>query len=222
MTETEQIFKTLEQIADAITKTFPRSFEVVVHDLSTPQKSIKHMAGEVTRRKKGGPVTDLVVKSLHKEGKDIKDRYNYKTKTKDGRTLKSTTSFIRNKEGEVIAAFCINFDMTDYLNAVHALEMFTTTTDSFDTNTGNKTETFTTSINETIEEIFYQAISKIGKECTSMSMEEKIDLVKELECNGVFNIKGSIEQIAILMGVSRYTVYNYLKKSRTMQDLNCL
>jgi len=218
MKETELIFQTLGQIADALVRTFPRSFEVVVHDLSNPQQSIQHIAGDVTRRKPGGPVTDLVVKALHRENRTIKDRYNYKTTTKDGRPLKSTTSFIRNSDGEVVAAFCINFDMTDYLNAAHALEMFTTTADAFN-GTDNRVETFSTSINETIEVLFQQAVSKIGKECASMTKEERLELVKELEASGVFQIKGSVEHTAMLMGVTKYTVYNYLKESRIEQDL---
>ena len=68
------IFHTLKQIADAIVATFPRAFEVVVHDLSQPQKSIKYIAGDVTRRKVGGPVTDLLVKALHQEKGSIRDR----------------------------------------------------------------------------------------------------------------------------------------------------
>lgn len=221
MTENELLFKTLEQIAEAIVNTFPRSFEVVVHDLSNPQASIRHITGDVTRRKTGGPVTDLVVKALYQEKREISDRYNYKTTTKDGRTLKSTTAFIRNSQGEVVAAFCLNFDMTDYLNAVHALEMFTTTSSLF-AGSETKMETFSTSITETIEALFQQAVAKIGKESASMSMQERIDLVRELESSGVFKIKGGVEQIAMLMGVTKYTVYNYLKKSRLEQDFKRL
>jgi len=221
MTEKDLLFKTLTQIADALVKTFPRSFEVVIHDLSNPQASIKHIAGDVTRRKPGGPVTDLVVKALHQEKHQIQDRSNYKTTTRDGRTLKSTTSFIRDSQGEVVAAFCLNFDMTDYLNASHALEMFTTTANAFNSSEA-KVETFTTSITETIEVLFQQAVAKIGKESASMCMEERIDLVRELESSGVFQIKGGVEQIAMLMGVTKYTIYNYLKKSRLQQDFNRL
>jgi predicted transcriptional regulator YheO len=216
--EKEYIFNILAQLSDAIVGTFPRNFEVVVHDLSQPQKSIRHIAGDVTHRKIGGPVTDMVVKALHQEGRDIHDRHNYKTNTKDGRVLKSTTSFIRDPKGEVVAAFCINFDMTDYLNATRALEMFASTATAF--NGQGKVETFTSSITETIEALFEQAVAKIGKQAASMSTEEKVDLVKELESNGVFQIKGAVDQVALFMGVSKYTVYNYLKKIRTEQDMN--
>ena len=216
--EKEHLFKILAQLADAIVKTFPRNFEVVVHDLSQPQKSIRHIAGDVTHRKIGGPVTDMVVKALHQEGPDIRDRHNYKTNTKDGRVLKSTTSFIRDPKGEVAAAFCINFDTTDYLNATRALEMFAGAVSPF--NGQGKLETFTSSITETIEALFEQAVAKIGKQPASMSTDEKVELVREMEISGVFQIKGAVDQVALFMGVSKYTVYNYLKKIHTEKVIN--
>ena len=215
--ERELIFASLKQIADALVGTFPRVFEVVVHDLSQPQKSIRYITGGVTKRKVGGPVTDLVVKALHQEGKSIRDRYNYKTTTSDGRTLKSTTSFLRDSDGEVVAAFCINFDMTDLLNTAHALEPFTTTMNAF--NGPEKVETFATSIGETIQALFQQAAGKTGKPSAYMSTIEKIELVRELEISGVFQIKGGVDQVALLLGVTKYTVYNYLKKIHAEQKL---
>jgi predicted transcriptional regulator YheO len=208
--ERESIFRSLRQIADAIIGTFPRAFEVVIHDLSQPRKSIRYIAGDVTKRKIGGPVTDLVVKALHQEKEGIRDRHNYKTTTKDGRVLKSTTVFIRNSAGSVVAAFCINFDMTDFLHAVQSLGIFTTTSNAF--NSQEKTETFATSISETIAAIFEQAVAKIGKQSAYMTTDEKVKLVKELYGNGLFQIKGGVDQVAHLLGITRYTVYNYLKK----------
>jgi predicted transcriptional regulator YheO len=215
--ERESIFRSLRQIADAIVGTFPRAFEVVVHDLSQPQKSIEYITGDVTRRKVGGPVTDLLVKALHQEKENIRDRHNYKTTTKDGRALKSTTVFIRNRAGAVVAALCINFDMTDFLNAAQALEIFTTTANAL--NGQGKAETFAMSISETISALFQQSVAKIGKQSTYMSTGEKIKLVRELKENGVFQIKGGVDQVAHLLGITRFTVYNYLKKIETEQRL---
>ncbi len=214
----ELLFATLQQVAGALVKTFPRNCEAVLHDLSTPQQSVRCIAGEVTKRKVGAPVTDLVVRALRQEGRDIADRFNYKTMTSDGREIKSSTIFIRNLEEEVIGAFCINFDMTDYLNAAHALDVFTTTEGDF--HSDGKIETFSASFPETIEALFKQAVSKIGKQCASMSTDEKIRLVQELEWNGVFQIKSAVDEVALLMGISKYTVYSYLKKIKTLKDLN--
>jgi predicted transcriptional regulator YheO len=211
------IFKTLIQLADSLVATFPRNFEVVVHDLAQPQNSIRYIAGDVTHRTIGGPITDLVVKTLHREGSAIKDRYNYKTTTSDGRCLKSTTSFIRNAQNEVVAAFCINFDTTDYCNAIHALEMFTSMAAEKDQ---EKVETFSTSISETIEALFDQAVAAIGKQPASMTTDEKVELVRELKETGAFQVKGAVDHVALLVGVSKYTIYNYLKKIQSQQNLN--
>lgn len=218
MSENDAILRTLIQIAEGIVNTFPRNFEVVVHDLSQPRKSIKFIAGDVTRRKPGAPVTDLVVKALHQEGRDIRDRFNYRTTTRDGRTLKSTTLFVRNSAGEVVNAFCVNFDMTDYLNATRALDIFASTSHEF--NDQEKPETFAATIQETIGALFEQAVSRIGKQPVSSSTEEKIKLVAELEASGAFQIKGAVDQIALLMGVSKFTVYNYLKRVHAERSIN--
>ena len=216
----EHLFQALRQIADAIVETFPRAFEVVIHDLSQPHKSIRHIVGDVTKRRAGGPVTDLVVKALQQEGDDIRDRHNYKTTTKDGRTLKSTSVFIRDSSGAVAAAFCINFDMTDFLSLVHALETFTTTANAF--NGAAKVETFAMSIKETIVALFEQEVAKIGKQAAYMTTAEKMLLVKGLKESGVFQIRGGVDQVAHLLGITRYTVYNYLKNIETQQSLGQL
>lgn len=217
MQEQEAVFKTLEDVAEALCAMFPKNLEVVLHDLAEPSQSIRHISGNVTGRKVGDAVTDLVIKALHKEGKNVKNRYNYKTISRDGRTLKSSTIFVRDKEDKIIGVLCINFDTTDYKNASHALEIFTNVYK--DTDSQEKNETFVELITESIESIFKQAEAKIGKEPTTMNRIEKIKLVKELEKNGVFRIKGGVDHIALLMGISKYTIYNYLKIIQTEEGI---
>jgi len=217
MDEKKAIFKMLRQMADAVTKTMGRNCEVAVHDFANFNKALVYLAGNVTGRKVGAPITDLVVKALHAEGKKIKDRYNYKTTTKDGRAIKSSTTFIRDSVGEVIGAFCINIDTTELLNASQAIEEIVKTMD-FNSN-GNR-ETFAATVGETIEALFEQAVSIIGKQPATMSTAEKIRLVEVLETKGAFQIKGTVDQVAMMIGVSKYTVYNYLQKIRAAQAVN--
>jgi predicted transcriptional regulator YheO len=218
MNEKERILETLKQVADAVIKTFGRNCEVAVHDLFDLSKSLVYIAGNVTKREPGAPITDMALKALSKEGREIKNRYDYKTITNDGRELKSTTIFIRNSEGDPIAAFCINFDSTDYLNIIRSLEVFTKTSDSKQPH--ELTETFALSINETIEALFEQAVSEIGKQPPTMSTDEKMRVVKTLEREGTFKIKGAVNEVALKLGVSNYTVYNYLKKIRAAQSID--
>ena len=217
MNEKECILDALKQVADAVTKTFGRNCEVAVHDLSDLSKSLIYIAGNVTNRKPGAPITDMALKALSQEGREIENRYDYKTITNDGRELKSTTIFIRNRDSDPIAAFCINFDSTDYLNIIRSLEVFTKTSDSKQAR--DLTGTFALSINDTIDALFVQAVSEVGKQPPTMSTEEKMIVVKRLESEGPFKIKGAVNQVALKLGVSNYTVYNYLKKIRAAQAI---
>jgi len=218
MNEKACILNVLKQVADAVIKTFGRSCEVSVHDLSNLNKSLIYIAGNVTKREPGAPITDMALKALYKEGRAIKNRYDYKSITNDGRELKSTTIFFRDSGGDPIAAFCINFDSTDYLNIIRPLEVFTKTSDSKQLH--NFTETFTPSIYDTIDALFEQAVSDIGKQPPTMSTDEKLSVVNTLEREGTFKIKGAVNQVALKLGVSKYTVYNYLKKIRAAHAID--
>lgn len=212
MKETDLILATLIQIADAVVNIFPKSLEVVVHDMREPQSSIKYIAGNVTNRHIGGPITDYGIRALQEEGDYVRDKYGYKTNSKDGRDLKSSTCFLRNSDGKVTAAFCINIDITELLNAQQVLDSITNSLNITDNH--NSIEHFASTIDETIDALFERAVNKVGKQPASMSKDDKVDLVNELDKLGVFQIKGGVEHVGKRIGVTKYTVYNYLKTKK--------
>jgi len=208
MKEKDLIIKNLKQQADAIANIFPELVEVVIHDINYLNNSIIYIAGNVTNRRIGGPPTDLLLKSLNEEKDNITDKYNYKTVSNDGKKLKSTTLFIRDSEDNVVFVFCINMDITQILNTSKFLQLLTSDIE----NEGNDNETFTLSIFGTLDSLFDKTAEKIGKEPATMTKEEKIKFVGELNNYGAFQIKDSINHISMRMNVSKYTIYNYLKE----------
>ena len=48
-----------------------------------------------------------------------------------------------------------------------------------------------------------------------MEKEDKLQIVKRLDEKGVFLVKGAIDHVATILGVSRYTIYNYLDETRS-------
>lgn len=211
MTEHQSIFKNLEKIADSVVAIYGKNCESCIHDLRSLKNSLVYLTGNVTRRKLGAPATDLLIRKLKQEGRNPQDMHNYKTITQDGRTVKSSTTFIKDSSGEPIAAFCINFDTTDFYNASQALMPLLHLSDQ--TNHDSQ-ETFSHSVEETVETVFIQAVDEVGKHPATMGVEEKTQLIAYLEENGTFQLKGSVEEVAHLMGVTKFTVYNYLKKVR--------
>ena len=219
MEERELILRQLKQMADSVVTLFGKNCETCIHDLRDLQHSLVYINGSVTGRSVGAPATDLLARALRRPEAELEDMHNYRTVAGDGRVLKSSTVFIRDTSGTPLFAFCINFDTTDFFNASQALAPFLAREQNgIDMN--GQDETFTHSPAETIEVLFQQAVEEIGKQPATMSTSEKTELVEILERNGAMQFKGAVEQIALLAGVSKYTIYNYLKKVHARQAIN--
>ncbi|MHB1652051.1 MAG: helix-turn-helix transcriptional regulator [Desulfitobacteriaceae bacterium] len=214
----ETLLENLKVIARGVAETYGRNCEVVVHDLRDLEHSLIFVAGNVTNRNPGMPITDLVVKALHREGREAQDMIGYKTVAKDGRVLKSSTLFIRDENGEIFASLCLNYDVTGILDFSANLLDFAQIRGSHD----DKQETFASTVQETIESLVNQAINALGKQPATMSTDDKVRLVGILEEKGAFLIKGAVDYVAIVLGVSKFTIYNYLNKVRSTNGLNIL
>ena len=171
MTDKKQLLQHLKQLSEGIVALFGKNCEVCIHDLNDLHYSLVHVSGNVTGRRVGAPATDLLVKSLKAPVEQLQDLHNYRTVSGDGRTLKSSTIFVRDNVGIPVFAVCINLDTTEFFNASQLLASFLTH-ESNDVHNGSA-ETFSHSPTETIEALFEQALVEIGKQPATMSTEEK-------------------------------------------------
>lgn len=209
------LVESLKIVVDGIARTFGPRCEVVLHDLrnlrNLDHSIVKIENGHVTGRTVGGPISDLGLKQLGsaKEGSLF---INYPSLTKDGRSLKSSSILFRNAKGKIIAAVCINFDVTDILN-LNALiqDIFAISKES---EQAKPIETFAGDVVSTLNEIAGKIVRKSGKAIVSMSREDKIEIVRQLDDQGFFLIKGAIKLIAGKLKVSKFTIYNYLEQIR--------
>lgn len=199
-------------LAENIAKTFGDNCEVVVHDFEDTHHSIAAIFnGAVTDRDMTSSMTELSFKKVT-EGTVDEDMINYTGKSKDGRVLKSTTTFIRDDEGEVIGCFCINFDLTELVAAKKVInDIMKIDSDLIlekdDIESENKVSTV-------LGQLVNGAIEEYGKPIIYMSKDEKVGVVKRLDAQGTFLIKGAIDYVANVLCVSRYTIYNYLDEIR--------
>ena len=65
---------------------------------------------------------------------------------------------------------------------------------------------------ENVEEIVDQLIQQIIKTSVhpAMKRHEKVELIRFMDEKGIFLMKGSVEKVASLLGISKVTVYSYL------------
>ncbi|WP_019155401.1 helix-turn-helix transcriptional regulator [Robertmurraya massiliosenegalensis] len=208
-----QVFDLAKRTADMLVKMFGRRCEVVVHDFQDLKKSLIYIAGNVTNRTIGSPITDLVLTELRKDPSEIEDIPNYKTQARNGTLLKSATVFLRDTNEKVIGALCINYDISQMELNVRELEDFL----SFNVHE-DKSENFHTTVQDVIHDMVHQVLANFKKAHTQLSLEEKVECVRLLEEKGAFLIKGSTEYLASVLGVSKFTIYNYLNKIRTQNE----
>lgn len=219
----DALFDALARIAKAIATTFP-DCEVVVHDLKrSPKSSIIAIYGDVTGRKVGDGIRDLV--SILKSSEFRDDMLtNYISTTPDGKVTKSTTTVIRDpKSYEIVSAFCINYDLGHFLSARKIIDDFvqgvdlkkTLQADGDSTDVDDEQKGITGILQQVIE----RTIKADGRPVSELNKDDRIRIVAFLEGKQVFCFKGAINMVAKSLKVSKYTVYNYLEDVRTRNNM---
>ena len=56
--------------------------------------------------------------------------------------------------------------------------------------------------------------AELGAPLSDLSLEEKHRAVRMLDDRGAFTVRKGVEQVADALGVSRFTIYNYLNAAR--------
>lgn len=79
------------------------------------------------------------------------------------------------------------------------------------TTPGAKPRSYT--MHDALERMILQIEVEMGKSVDEMDRFAKQDVVRILHERGAFNLRGSVEDVADHLGVSRFTVYNYLNAS---------
>lgn len=205
-------------LVEAIATQFAPYCEAVLHDLSNLDRSLVAISGNVTNRPLGAPITDYVLRLLKECGDNVKDNYIYHTTTRDGKRLKSSTTFIRDPEGHVIGCFCINFCIENFLFYNDAIKEFCSIPIIGDT--PEPSEQFTNDISETVRLMFDEALRRQGIPPSRMGKSDKLEIVKELDDKGLFLVKGAIDLVASQLDISKFTLYGYLDEIK--KSKNCL
>ena len=210
--ERAAVFATLQHTATALHRLLDPFCEVVVHDFCDFEHSIIHLEGNITNRKVGDAATDLLLTKASLGDTD-EDLYNYLTSLPGGRLMKSCTIFLRDERGKAYGAFCINFDISAFAHVRKLLSDFLATEEKVDVS-----ENFANAIEETIQVVLTETLYELGQQLPLMSREEKVGLVGRLADKGIFQVKKAVPIVADQLGLSRATVYNYLRDARNGRE----
>jgi predicted transcriptional regulator YheO len=205
------IFEFLKRLTDALGAALGKDCEVVLHDFSHPEESVIAIAnGHITGRNVGATLDVLGFQLLRK--KPVDDLHGYRTETKAGRILRSSSTFLRDEKGEIFGALCINHDISDF---VRIKELIGNRLEGTQDSSEAPQEEFEDSVEKVLDRMINDAIRSIGKDISELTRDEKVSLIARLESKGAFLIRYSVDRIANTLNLSKYTIYNYLDEIKT-------
>jgi predicted transcriptional regulator YheO len=197
----------LRQVAAGIAAQFGSSCEVVVHDLSRhPDHSIVAIEnGHVSGRKVGDGASHVVIEQLEDQDQQPQDHLGYLTKTPDGKILKSSSIYVRNSRGKVVAILAINYDISRLLMVEGAVSELISTGDP----QPSEPEKIV-NINDMLDDLIQQSVVLVGKPVALMNKDDKVKAIQFLNQNGAFLVTKSGDKVAKYFGISKYTLYSYI------------
>ncbi len=201
----------LGQIMDLLEQQFGSHCEVVLHDLNRPYDSsiVDIRNGHITGRKVGDCGSNLgleVIRGTVKNG----DKFNYFTNTRDGKILRSSSIYLRDQDGQVRWALCVNVDITETVR----FENFLREANQYDFTDTSSEEIFVNNVHDLLDNLLQRGINFIGKSPAEMNKEERLQLIDFLDKKGAFLITKSSEKICEALSISKYTFYNLLDTVR--------
>jgi predicted transcriptional regulator YheO len=207
----------LRRLAAGLAQQFGGDCEVLVHDLrgADPERTIAAIEnGQVTHRGLGGGPSQVVLEALRQETAP-EDQLGYLSRTQDGRILKSSTIYIRDKENRAIGILAINYDITHLLMAEKAIAALSGAAAGA---ADKEPARIHQNVGDLLAELIEQSAGLVGKPVALMTKEDKIQAIRFLNQRGAFLITKSGDKIAKYFNISKYTLYSYLDAAQTGGD----
>jgi len=202
-------------IADFLGEVLGSNTEIILHDLTNYDNSIVYLVnGHISNRKIGDPITDLVLEFIATESKGDKQFIcNYNSKTFEGKLLYSSTFFIRDENKEIVGALCLN---SDYHDVKKSLSFITSLLPNYVDDKILSLNNIKENLSSDPQELTLNKIDAIINEFDvipqRMTTEEKTQIITTLSDCGIFNIRGSVQEVAAKLHMSEPSVYRYIKK----------
>jgi predicted transcriptional regulator YheO len=213
----DEVLEALRPVIHAIATAGGPSCEVVLHNLDGSDVDLGHTIaaienGHVTGREVGGPSTSIGLE-VQKDPLADHDAFGYRGFTSDGRELRCSSTYFHNSAGRIIAALCINVDLSAVQQARFLLDALLPGQEA-----DAPDEYFGRDLVSVMDAMITEAIVEVGRPVNQMSRDDKIGVLQRLDARGATQMRKSVETIAVRLGISRVTAYSYLEEARRNAD----
>lgn len=220
MPERQLVLDVLHATVRMLGTVLGRTTEVVLHDLTCPEHSVLAIVnGHLSGRQVGSPILagprhdrgfDAVLHAALEQNSQAPVVIgNYPTLGHDGKAFRSATAVFRDSAGEPFASLCVNTDLSGIAAAQACLEQLLGTAEE-----PAPAPRESADLEQLMTRIIDSALQDARRQGVRFGKVQKLDAVRQMHDGGLFIVKGAVEKAAAALGVSRYTIYNYLEEIR--------
>lgn len=199
--EHRHLLDQLQAVARGLGETFAPFCEVVVHDLTESHHSILAIHNNLSGRRVGDPTTELGNQRIADPDFPAVVA-NYPNRLPDGRATKSTSIGLRDRQGNYVAALCLNIDLTAFQNLQSLLTQFGST----DAAPAIR-ETLSPLGSPTLRKRIDAFAARRAVSPRTLKADERRELLRELKAEGLLEVRRAVDTVARHLGLSRTTVY---------------
>ena len=197
-------------LARMLAQTFGQDCEVVLHDLDCPEHSVVHVENPSVTGRKVGQSFDQLVRQVILSN-ELKEDFvaNYYFTAPNGKRIRSSTLLIRDGDGRLTGALCLNLDTTCLTQQIAYLQSLLPQPREPEPEPPEP-QTGAEHVAVMIENLMDRII---GDE-PPLTREARLEKIRFMDSKGIFLMKGSIEKAAEKLGVNKVTIYSYLDEVR--------
>lgn len=203
-----KIFRAQCAMAEAVARLIGNNCEVVIHSLEDPEHSVVQVInGSISGRSVGAPLTNFALEmALNGRESDKKFFGPYYSMGVKGKQLRSVTSVIRGEDDRIIGLVCFNMNLS---------APFYSIMEEYSGEAERKKETvyeiYPRTVQELIRYMLDEAVSFADSKEDVTAQERNTIAIHRMREQGVFHIKGAADIVASELGISRTSIYNYLR-----------
>lgn len=235
---TEKLLRRYSVLVDFLGKTLGPDYEVTLHDLDSDNSTIVAIAnGRVSGRTVGSPLTKIAQEMLAQKQYENSDyRLNYNSRLASGKTIRSSTMFIKDDSGKPVALLCINFDDTRFheigdslIRMIHPNDFarqnfFPAQFPSEEqqrtqpspeprlTGAHGQEEATHNDVASLMKALFNEVAATVTIPLDRLTQEERTQFIAQLNERGMFRFKGAVQYAAEHLSCSQASIYRYLSK----------
>lgn len=200
----------LKTVSDGIAKVFGSETEVVLHDLEKGE-AVYIVNGHVTGRNVGYKMNKSVCQAIIEEADSDGHLVGYKSQSASGKKLRASHMIFRDENGEPQILMCINQDTSQIEDIIRYLESMIKLRSISVEEGSEEHEAGENYIQKMTQKAILDSVEKM-KPTDIHSREGRLELLKRLRKQGVFDVKDAVPYVCNVLSISQATLYNYLRE----------